>query len=53
MLEALKFQNLKALKNLETLVRSLEFVIHQNLEHDEIKLASKLRYLNPCQLLMS
>ena len=32
----LKFQNLKTLKNPETLLGSLEFVIHQNFEHDAI-----------------
>ena len=39
-LEVLKFQNLKktSLKNPEILLRSLEFVIHQNLEHDVISL---------------
>ena len=39
-LEVLKFQNLKTLKNSETLLRSLEFVIHQNLEHDVITVSN-------------
>ena len=41
-LEILKFQNLKTLKNPETL-RSLEFVIHQNLEHDAMTISNLVR----------
>ena len=38
-----KFQNLKTLKNPETLLRSLKFVIHQNLESDAIKISKLVR----------
>ena len=42
-LEILKFQNLKTLKNRETLLRSLEFMIHQNLEHDATTVLNLVR----------
>ena len=42
LLEILKFQNLKAVKNPETL-RSLEFVIYQNLKHDAVTVSNLFR----------
>ena len=38
-----EISNLKTLKNHETLLRSLEFVIHQNLEHDGITVSNLVR----------
>ena len=43
-LEVLKFQNLKtSLKNPETLLRSPQFVIHQNLQHHAITVSNLIR----------
>ena len=40
----MKFQNLEtSLKNPEILLRSLEFMIHQNLEHDAITVSNLVR----------
>ena len=41
-----EIQNSKTLKNPKTLLRSLEFVIHQNLEHDAITVSNLVRNWN-------